>query len=134
MTEPVWLTGELVRAIHEHQLRLFGGPAGIRDEGALEPALGRARNRCAYEEADLASLAAAYAFGIARNHPFVDGNKRVGLLSALVFLELNGISLTQGSEELYALTMAVAAGQETKAGVVAALMRIAGVAPSGRDL
>jgi death on curing protein len=60
-------------------------------------------------------MAAAYLFHVTSNHPFVDGNKRVGLLSALVFLELNGVSLTQGSEELYALTMAVAAGQRTKA-------------------
>ncbi|MBN9011367.1 MAG: Fic family protein, partial [Rhizobiales bacterium] len=69
MSEPVWLTADLVIAIHERQLRRFGGPAGMRDVGALESALGRARNRWAYENGDLAQLAAAYAFGIARNHP-----------------------------------------------------------------
>ena len=76
MSEPVWLTTELIIAVHDEQLREFGGPRGIRDRGMLESALGRAQNKWAYGERDLAGLAAAYAFGIARNHPFVDGNKR----------------------------------------------------------
>ena len=76
-------------------------------------------------------MAAAYLFHIVSNHPFVDGNKRVGLLSALVFLELNGITLTRGSEELYELTMAVAAGQKTKSEVTEALRRIGGVDAPG---
>ena len=78
--EPVWLTAELVKAIHDRQLRLFGGPAGIRDEGALEFGAGAGRSIDGhYEQAGLPALAAAYAFGIARNHPFVDGNKRAAL-------------------------------------------------------
>jgi death-on-curing protein len=91
VNEPTWLNGELVKAIHDHQLRLFGGPPGLRDEGALQSALGRPVNKWANERADLAGLAAAYAFGIERNHPFVDGNKRAALLSLVTFLGLNGI-------------------------------------------
>ena len=89
--QPIWLTPELVKAFHSRQLRLFGGPPGVRDEGALESALGRPVNRWAYENADLAELAAAYAFGIARNNPFVDGNKRAALLALVTFLGLNGV-------------------------------------------
>ena len=83
--EPVWLTPELVKAMHDRQLRLFGGPAGMRDDGALASALGRPINRWAYQAAGLPELAAAYAFGIARNHPFVDGNMRAALLPSLPF-------------------------------------------------
>jgi len=97
--EPVWLTSELVKAIQDRQLRLFGGPAGIRDEGALESALGRPVNRWAYEAAELAELAAADAFGIARNHPFVDGNKRAALLSLVTFLGLNRIDFVADEAE-----------------------------------
>lgn len=92
MTEPVWLTAELVIAIHGEQLREFGGPPGIRDVTMLDSALGRPRNKWTYEgNTDFADLAAAYAFGVARNHPFVDGNKRAALLSIITFLGLNGI-------------------------------------------
>jgi death-on-curing protein len=90
MTEPIWLPVDLVLAIHETQLRRFGGPPGMRDLGALESDLGRPQNKWAYESADLSSLAAAYAFGIARNHPFVDGNKRAAFLAMVTFLGLNG--------------------------------------------
>ena len=90
MTEPIWLPVDLVLAIHETQLRRFGGPPGIRDLGALESALGRPQNKWAYESADLSALAAAYAFGIARNDPFVDGNKRAPFLAVVTFLGLNG--------------------------------------------
>ncbi|MEI9901512.1 MAG: type II toxin-antitoxin system death-on-curing family toxin [Hyphomicrobium sp.] len=110
MTEPVWLTVDLVIAIHERQLRQFGGPPGIRDPGALESALGRARNRWAYEESDLAALAAAYAFGIARNHPFVDGNKRAALLSLITFLGLNDIDFVASEAEAAIIIRDLAAG------------------------
>lgn len=130
---PDFLTLEDVLDIHARQLSRFGGGEGVRDLGLLESALAQPRATFGgeYVHSGLWEMAAAYLFHIVSNHPFVDGNKRVGLLSALVFLELNGISMTQGSEELYTLTMAVAAGQETKAGVVSALMRIAGVASPG---
>ena len=76
MNEPFWLDVEILIDLHTEQLALFGGPDGIRDQGMLESALGRPINKFTYGETDLAALAAAYAFGIARNHPFVDGNKR----------------------------------------------------------
>jgi death-on-curing protein len=110
MTEPTWLPLELVLAIHERQLRQFGGPPGVRDAGALESALGRAQNRWAYEEADLASLAAAYAFGIARNHAFVDGNKRTALVSLVTFLGLNDIDFVADEAEAVVIIRDLAAG------------------------
>lgn len=115
--EPVWLTPELVKAIHDRQLRLFGGPAGIRDEGALESAFGRAVNRRSYEGGELAELAAAYAFGIARNHPFVDGSKRAALLAMVVFLGLNGIDFLVDEAEAVVMTRGLAAGEIDEAGL-----------------
>lgn len=112
MTEPVRLTGDFVKAIHEHQLRMFGGTPGIRNEGALESALGRARNRWVHEEADLAVLAAAYAFGIARNHPFVDGNKRAALLALVTFLGLNDIDFVADEAEAVVMILGLAAGED----------------------
>jgi death-on-curing protein len=111
MTEPVWLSAELVIAVHDKQLREFGGPPGIRDSGMLESALDRPRNRWAYEGAELAELAAAYAYGIARNHPFVDGNKRAALLALVVFLDLNGIDFDVPEAEIAAIILALAAGE-----------------------
>jgi death-on-curing protein len=108
--EPEWLTADLVIAFHDEQLREFGGPAGIRDEGALESALGRARNRWAYEGGDLPRLAAAYAFGIARNHPFVDGNKRAALLAVITFLGLNDVEFTASEAEAVVMIRDLAAG------------------------
>jgi death on curing protein len=110
MNEPVWLPVELVLAIHETQLRRFGGPPGARDQGALESALGRPQNKWAYEGADLAALAAAYAFGIARNHPFVDGYKRAALLSMVTFLGLNDIDLVADEAESVVIVRDLAAG------------------------
>ena len=111
MTEPIWLPVELVIAIHESQLREFGGPPGLRDRGLLESALGRAKNVWAYEGGDLATLAAAYGFGIARNHPFVDGNKRAALLSIVTFLGLNGIDFVADEAEAVVIIRDLAAGQ-----------------------
>jgi death on curing protein len=115
--EPVWLSAELVKAFHARQLRLFGGPPGIRDEGALESALGRPINRWAYEQADLAELAAAYAFGIARNHPFVDGNKRAALLALVTFLGLNGVDFLVDEAEAVVMIRGLAAGEIDEAGL-----------------
>lgn len=115
--EPVWLTPELVKAVHDRQLRLFGGPPGIRDEGALESALGRAVNRWTYEGAELPELAAAYAFGIARNHPFVDGNKRAALLAMVIFLGLNDIDFLVDEAEAVVMIRGLAAGEIDEAGL-----------------
>ncbi len=111
MTEPEWLPSNLILAIHERQLREFGGPAGVRDAGALESALGRARNRWAYEGANYPQLAAAYAFGVARNHPFVDGNKRAALLAIVTFLGLNDIEFTASEAEAVIMIRRLAAGE-----------------------
>ncbi len=117
MTEPVWLPVELVIAIHEEQLREFGGPSGIRDFGALESALGRPRNRWAYEAGALPELAAAYAFGIARNHPFVDGNKRTALVSLVTFLGLNGVDFVADEAEAVVIILGLAAGEVGEEGL-----------------
>ncbi|CAO4141968.1 type II toxin-antitoxin system death-on-curing family toxin [Methylorubrum extorquens] len=111
MSEIVWLTSDLVQAIHAQQLKLFGGPPGLRDEGALESALGRLINRAGYGEPDLAELAAAYAFGIAKNHPFVDGNKRAALLAFVTFLGLNEIDFFVAEAEAVLMIRGLAAGE-----------------------
>lgn len=118
MTEPVWLPVDLVLAIHETQLRRFGGPPGIRDRGALESALGRPQNKFAYENAGLPELAAAYAFGIARNHPFIDGNKRAALLSLVTFLGLNGIEFVTPEAEAAVIIRDLAAGLVSEDGLI----------------
>ena len=111
MIEPEWLTTSQILEMHARQLRLFGGPSGLRDAGALDSALGRAVNKWAYEEGSLEELAAAYAFGIARNHPFVDGNKRSAFLAMATFLALNGSELDADPEEATAAILALAAGE-----------------------
>ena len=117
MSEPVWLTTELVVAIHEEQLRVFGGPVGVRDKGLLESALGRPRNKWSYEGGDLPALAAAYAFGLVRNHPFVDGNKRVALLAVVTFLGLNGIDFIASEAEASVIFRDLAAGEVDESGL-----------------
>ena len=111
MSEPFWLTRQMVVAIHGEQLAIHGGASGLRDEGMLESALDRPRNRWAYEQAELAELAAAYAFGVARNHPFVDGNKRTSLLALYTFLGLNGIDFVVAEADAAAMILSLAAGE-----------------------
>lgn len=111
MTEPVWLLRRAVEAMHDAQLAEHGGAAGLRDEGMLEAALARPMNTYAYGETDLCVLAAAYAFGIARNHPFVDGNKRTAFLAAYVFLRLNGLQLDASEVDATRSMLALAAGE-----------------------
>ena len=110
MKEPVWLTRDEVLAFHEEQLREHGGLAGVRDENALEGALARPPNLLHYEKADLPALAATYAHGIAKNHPFNDGNKRAAFVSAYVFLGLNGLELTLTEPQAIDVMLALAAG------------------------
>jgi death on curing protein len=111
MTEPRWLDLHIVLDFHTEQLALFGGPDGIRDLGLLESALARPQNKFAYGETDLGALAAAYGFGIARNHPFVDGNKRTALAALIVFLNLNKFDLDAPPEAATAIVLALAAGE-----------------------
>jgi death on curing protein len=101
MTKIVWLLEETLTAIHHRQIAEHGGSEGLRDEGLLSSALARPKNLLAYGEPppDLASLAAAYAYGIARNHPFVDGNKRTALVAARTFLILNEVDLNATQDE-----------------------------------
>ena len=114
MSEPRWLDIDIVLDFHAEQLALFGGADGIRDLGLLESALARPINKFAYGESDLASLAAAYGFGIANNHPFVDGNKRTALASMIVFLGLNRIDLDAPQESATAIVLSLAAGEITE--------------------
>jgi death on curing protein len=111
VSEPRWLDIEIVIAIHEEQLAEHGGGAGLRDRGLLESALERPRNKWSYENAPLAELAAAYAYGLARNHPFIDGNKRTALLALYTFLGLNGIEFDVPEPEAAAMILALAAGE-----------------------
>jgi death-on-curing protein len=110
MTGPVWLPVELVIAFHAEQLAEFGGLEGLRDKALLESALDRPRNKWGYGETDLAKLAAAYAYGIVRNHPFADGNKRAALLSVVVFVGMNGIAFVADEAEAAVIFRDLAAG------------------------
>ena len=111
MSEPIWLTVEIAVAIHEAQLAEHGGPSGIRDAGMLESAIERARNKFAYGETDMATLAAAYGFGIARNHPFIDGNKRTSLMAIYTFLGVNDVEFIVAEEDFAAIILSLAAGE-----------------------
>ena len=94
MDEPKWIIKAVVLAAHDEQLTEHGGHAGLRDDGLLESALARPVNRYSYGEADIFDLAAAYAYGLIKNHPFLDGNKRAWLTVSLGFLLLNGFKVT----------------------------------------
>lgn len=117
MNEPSWLDLDIVLDVHAEQLALFGGADGVRDLGLLESALARPINKYAYGETDLAALAAAYAFGIARNHPFVDGNKRSAFASILVFLGLNGIDFDPSPASATVMMLDLAAGRVAEEGL-----------------
>jgi death-on-curing protein len=110
--EPKWLTRAMVLAIHDESLAAFGGASGVRDPALLESALARPVNRWHYvPDASVADLAAAYAYGIVRNHPFVDGNKRTGLLVVPAFLFLNGLRFDPEQVEEVRVFLALAAGE-----------------------
>ena len=107
----LWVATEVALAAHAEQLAEHGGAQGARDMGALESAMVRPRNLAQYEAPDAAALAAAYAFGIARNHPFVDGNKRTAAVVSETFLVLNGHALDATDAELVVAVLALAAGE-----------------------
>ena len=110
MKPPVWVLPAAVLALHREQLAEHGGLDGVGGEGALDSALARPRNRAAYNNPDLADLAAAHAFGIVRNHPFADGNKRTALVVAELFLALNGHGLTAADEDCVVALLGLADG------------------------
>ena len=116
MPEIVWLLEETIIAIHHRQIAEHGGNEGLRDEGLLSSALDRPQNLFAYSKPspDLAALAAAYAFGIVRNHPFLDGNKRTGLIAARTFLLLNGVDLKASQDEKVLIFLQLAEGVLTQ--------------------
>jgi death on curing protein len=117
--EPVWLERDVVLATQEILLARFGGLAGVRDPGLLDSALGRPRQLFAYGQPSLFDLAAAYAHGIVKNHPFLDGNKRAGFLAAYMFLGANGLELEASEESAVALTVGLAAGEVGEDGYAA---------------
>lgn len=114
MTEPTgpkWVTYEQVIAIHSRELRRFGGTPGLRDEGMLRSALERPINKWQYEQAELSTLAAAYAFGLAKNHAFVDGNKRIAFMTMMTFLRKNGARFAPAQAVATKMFFALAAGE-----------------------
>ena len=129
--EPRWVTRLVAEAIHFDVLRSHGGMPGVRDEGALESALARGRQRLAYEpDSDLPDLAAACGFGIARDHPFNDGNKRVAFVVMAVFLGLNGVDLVAPETEVVTSMLDLAAGTISEADLAAWLRRSLQSSPS----
>ncbi|MGH6763044.1 MAG: type II toxin-antitoxin system death-on-curing family toxin [Phyllobacterium sp.] len=114
-----FLSRRVVEAMHAEQLRRHGGASGLRDENALESALARAENKAHYGDPNIWDLAAAYLFGLARNHAFVDGNKRTATVAAITFLIVNGYTLTANDGTLYTFVMGVAAGEIDETGAAA---------------
>lgn len=113
MNEPLWIREIEALAMHDQQLTLFGGPAGVRDHGLLESALARAKNIWAYSEnpPSVGRLAAAYASGISSNHPFLDGNKRTAMVVSFAFLDVNGRDVIASQEDAALTILALAAGE-----------------------
>ncbi|MEO3431251.1 type II toxin-antitoxin system death-on-curing family toxin [Pelagibius sp. CAU 1746] len=112
MSEPRWLTLTMVHALHSESVARFGGTDGTRDAGLLESALARPQHRAAYEEGvSLFALAADYCLGIVKNHPFLDGNKRSGILAAATFLSLNGYDFRPPETSVVQMIVALAAGE-----------------------
>ena len=120
---PVWLDARTVIAIHAEQIAQFGGQAGIRDAGTLESAMARPQNKAAYAKATVFALATAYAFGIARNHPFLDGNKRTALVCSFAFLELNGYEVNAPEPDTVLTFLALAEGKLSEDSLAAWLKR-----------
>src|ERR1700674_4193730 len=110
-TVPNWLTYDQVVAIHSRQLRRFGGATGLRDDGLLRSAIERPINKRNYEQAEFPELAAAYAFGLAKNHAFVDGNKRIAFMTMMIFLRKNGVIFAPDQAHATKIIMSLAAGE-----------------------
>jgi death-on-curing protein len=111
VTEPKWFTIEQAIAAHSVQLRQFGGAPGLRDEGLLRSALERPVNKWFYEQAELPELAAAYAFGLIKNHAFTDGNKRIAFIGMVTFLRKNGVAFKPDQAQATRMMLALAAGE-----------------------
>ncbi|HZG28097.1 MAG TPA: type II toxin-antitoxin system death-on-curing family toxin [Ensifer sp.] len=111
MSAPVFLHRKIVERLHEMQIERFGGAYGLRDEGIFESALARPINKAAYGCEDLMELAAAYLYGLVKNHAFIDGNKRIAIVAAAVFLMENGWEIDADEGQLYTFVLSVAAGE-----------------------
>jgi death-on-curing protein len=109
--EPKWIIKAAVLAAHDEQLAEHGGKAGLRDEGLLESALARPKNRFSHGETDVFDLAAAYAYGLAKNHPFLDGNKRISLVASIAFPLLNGFRVTADEAAKLPIWLSLADGK-----------------------
>lgn len=118
MIDPQWIDPQAVRLMHERQLAEHGGASGVRDAGLLDSALMRAQQKFHYGETSLLMLAAAYGYGIARNHPFIDGNKRTAYVAMRTFLILNGWDIAASQEEKYTTMMALADGSLSEEALV----------------
>ena len=127
-----WLEEHVVLAVHEEQLAEHGGAQGTRDEGLMQSALARPRHLASYGEPDVFDLSAAYGFGIARNHPFVDGNKRTAFVAVELFLVLNGFELRAGDADCVLTMLSLAAGDLDEAAFAAWLRRNAVALPRSR--
>ncbi len=114
MKEPKWVNAADCRCFHAEMLARYGGLPGVRDEGLLDAALNRPRQLYSYQNPDLFELAAAYAAGLVKNHPFLDGNKRAGFMAAALFLEYNGEKFQASEEEVVLQTLGLAAGEITE--------------------
>jgi death-on-curing protein len=119
----VWIDPAVILALHDEQLAEHGGAAGVRDAGLLESAMARPRNLALYGQPDACELAASYAFGLARNHPFVDGNKRSAFVACELFLTLNGWQLGASDADCVMTMLALAGGELDEAGFSAWLRR-----------
>lgn len=120
MDDPIWISIELTLAIHARQLAEHGGLQGVRDQGLLDSAMARPRQRFAYEDPTptIPELAGQYAFGIARNHPFLDGNKRTAYVVCRTFLVLNGFDMDASAEERYLVFLRLASGELSEEGLL----------------
>ncbi len=118
MADIIWITDEMVQVIHADQIATHGGAYGVRDAGLLSSAIAHARNRYGYEGADMRQLAAAYGYGIAKNHPFVDGNKRTAFQVMYAFLKVHGFQLNSPEPEVVLTMQALAAGDLSEAQLV----------------
>ena len=119
MTDPVWVSQAVVLALHERLIAEFGGEYGLRDVGLLESALARPTHLRVYANPTMAELAASYACGLVMNHPLVDGDKRIGFTTAVLFLEVNGCAFTAGQVDVVIQTLALAAGALSESGYAA---------------
>ena len=123
MNEPTWITKEILITVHAELLNRFGGLSGIRDEGLLDSALNRPKHLFSFSRPTLFQMASSYAHGVVKNHPFLDGNKRTGFMSAYIFLGVNGWSLEAPEEEAVLETLSLAAGETSEEAYLAWLER-----------